>query len=416
MKKFTLLLAAFISSTLAYSGSIVIDFTTNSLGLPTDYTKTAETYTTTEGYKVAFGESNSGFKYNNYTGSEAVIFGKSGASVTFSNLNKPIEKVIITGRSGGSASVKWDFKEDSKTLYSGTGCKQTYTINVSGNSVANYTIAITSKHNMQIAKIEFVYPDDQNAPSIDCEKIEFGNVFTFLPVISKEVNVIGKNLTEAIVPTLSENSNFSFEGTLTTDGGTLTITLNATEEGTYTDVLTLTSGETTFTVNISATLVKVSGEGTKDKPFTLEDVAIINGAIGTTNSYWVIGYICGSLANGTADVLAEEAQASNLALGSTAEATEWTPVALPNNSEVRTALNVKDNPSNIGKQVKVYGTLETYFSKAGVKNVTDYELQKAPTAISNATVAEKAVKMIENGQLVIIREGVKYNAQGVRLQ
>ena len=38
-----------------------------------------------------------------------------------------------------------------------------------------------------------------------------------------------------------------------------------------------------------------------------------------------------------------------------------------------------------------------------------------PSAIDNATVAEKAVKMIENGQLVIIRDGVKYNAQGVRL-
>lgn len=37
---------------------------------------------------------------------------------------------------------------------------------------------------------------------------------------------------------------------------------------------------------------------------------------------------------------------------------------------------------------------------------------KGETAIDNATVAEKAVKMIEDGQLVIIREGVKYNAQG----
>ena len=37
------------------------------------------------------------------------------------------------------------------------------------------------------------------------------------------------------------------------------------------------------------------------------------------------------------------------------------------------------------------------------------------TEIENATIAEKAVKMIENGQLVIIIEGVKYNAQGVRL-
>ena len=129
MKKFTLLLAAFISSTLAYSGSIVIDFTTNSLGLPTEYTKTAQTYTTTEGYKVEFSESNNGFKYNNFNGSEAVIFGKLGASVTFSNLNKPIEKVIITGASAGSGKVTWNFNEGTKTLQSNTGCKATYTIN-----------------------------------------------------------------------------------------------------------------------------------------------------------------------------------------------------------------------------------------------------------------------------------------------
>ncbi|MBO5619006.1 MAG: hypothetical protein J5902_03375 [Paludibacteraceae bacterium] len=35
------------------------------------------------------------------------------------------------------------------------------------------------------------------------------------------------------------------------------------------------------------------------------------------------------------------------------------------------------------------------------------------TAIDNTEVAEKAVKMIENGQLFIIKNGVKYNAQGV---
>lgn len=40
------------------------------------------------------------------------------------------------------------------------------------------------------------------------------------------------------------------------------------------------------------------------------------------------------------------------------------------------------------------------------------KITSTPTAIDNATVAEKAVKMIEDGQLVIIREGVKYNAQG----
>ena len=39
-----------------------------------------------------------------------------------------------------------------------------------------------------------------------------------------------------------------------------------------------------------------------------------------------------------------------------------------------------------------------------------------PTAIDNAVVETPAIKTIENGQLVILRDGVKYNAMGVRLQ
>ena len=39
-----------------------------------------------------------------------------------------------------------------------------------------------------------------------------------------------------------------------------------------------------------------------------------------------------------------------------------------------------------------------------------------PTAIDNAAVELPAIKTIENGQLVILRDGVKYNAMGVRLQ
>ncbi|MGN1247750.1 MAG: hypothetical protein ACI4UO_04090, partial [Paludibacteraceae bacterium] len=39
-----------------------------------------------------------------------------------------------------------------------------------------------------------------------------------------------------------------------------------------------------------------------------------------------------------------------------------------------------------------------------------------PTAIDNANVAVPVIKTIENGQLVILRDGKKYNAMGVRLQ
>ena len=41
---------------------------------------------------------------------------------------------------------------------------------------------------------------------------------------------------------------------------------------------------------------------------------------------------------------------------------------------------------------------------------------KGETAIDNAAVETPAIKTIENGQLVILRDGVKYNAMGVRLQ
>ena len=49
-------------------------------------------------------------------------------------------------------------------------------------------------------------------------------------------------------------------------------------------------------------------------------------------------------------------------------------------------------------------------------NVTDIVLVgDFPTAISNTAVESKAVKTIENGQLVIIKNGVRYNALGAQL-
>ena len=49
-------------------------------------------------------------------------------------------------------------------------------------------------------------------------------------------------------------------------------------------------------------------------------------------------------------------------------------------------------------------------------NVTDIVLVgDFPTAISNTAIESKAVKFFENGQLVIIKNGVKYNALGAQL-
>ena len=50
------------------------------------------------------------------------------------------------------------------------------------------------------------------------------------------------------------------------------------------------------------------------------------------------------------------------------------PVQLPK-GDVRTAVNVKDHPENIGKKVSLTGTLELYFSNPGLKSVTAYKFQ-----------------------------------------
>ena len=58
------------------------------------------------------------------------------------------------------------------------------------------------------------------------------------------------------------------------------------------------------------------------------------------------------------------------------------------------------------------------FNKEGgaAFNVTDIVLVgNFPTALSNTAVESKAVKFFENGQLVIIKNGVKYNTLGAQL-
>ena len=116
------------------------------------------------------------------------------------------------------------------------------------------------------------------------------------------------------------------------------------------------------------------GSGTETDPYYPTDVKALYGTESCpTDAVWVIGYIMGSAKSGSA-LNDEEQAASNIALGLSEDI--WVPVQLPV-GEVRDALNVVDNPQNIGKVAMVYGTIEKYFSVAGVKNVSAYYLDGA---------------------------------------
>ena len=70
-----------------------------------------------------------------------------------------------------------------------------------------------------------------------------------------------------------------------------------------------------------------------------------------------------------------------------------------------------------GKQYNVKGVYIDYKGTKEIAPLAESDIQEVttPSAIDNAVIETPAVKTIENGQLVIMRDGVKYNAMGVRL-
>lgn len=251
----------------------------------------------------------------------------------------------------------------------------------------------TSKKAIYIKSVKVEYENIvAGVPTISASDIDFGTIFA--TDTTKTLTIVGSDLTENIIATLKTGTAFELSGDLTKDGGDLTVKFIATEEGTYSDEITLTSGETTKTIEVSATLVATEGNGTKENPYTCDDVKLLNNSL-TTGKYWVKGYILGCIKDNKLQTSSFE-QASNIALGATADAEDYVPVQLSSGSTVREALNLVDNANMAGALVKVYGTLESYFSKTGVKSVSDYEIiESAPEVEATAIALDKTTLALE---------------------
>lgn len=120
--------------------------------------------------------------------------------------------------------------------------------------------------------------------------------------------------------------------------------------------------------------VPSTGAGSESEPYTCNEVI---GGTGVGTTAWVGGYIVGSsngmsgsdFAPGVADP-----SNTNIFIATSATETDYTkcvPVQLPT-GDVRTALSLQQHPENLGKFVKVYGSIEKYFGQNGVKSVTKY--------------------------------------------
>lgn len=109
------------------------------------------------------------------------------------------------------------------------------------------------------------------------------------------------------------------------------------------------------------TLVSLTGNGSFEKPYTVNDIEFLD----TNTKGWFKGTIRGSYEDG--GHVATTAVKTNLAVG---DDNTLIPVALPS-GDIRDAVNVKDHPDFVGKEITFYGEKVTYFNNPnGIKNTS----------------------------------------------
>ena len=137
-------------------------------------------------------------------------------------------------------------------------------------------------------------------------------------------------------------------------------------------------------VNTMAVMVEVIEEGeepeepetpTETKAYTVTE-ALAAYVDGQKIPAIVTGYIVGAMnSDGYVPEFGTTTVATNLLLSDNADEDNIANciiVQLPSGN-IRSALNLVDNPGNYKKQVKITGSIEKYFQSAGMKSVTAYE-------------------------------------------
>ena len=137
--------------------AVTLDFTSNDAWkLPTDYTKNKGTFSNGT-YTITLEAASSGYKFNNYKGSESLIFGKKDATLTLPAFNFDVERIDIVGTSSASDKTTQNiFVDGNPVSTETTGAKGTNCYVIAEASQKNgtiYTLKVTNANNSQVSKI-----------------------------------------------------------------------------------------------------------------------------------------------------------------------------------------------------------------------------------------------------------------------
>lgn len=307
---------------------------------------------------------------------------------------------------GSPAAATWT---ELATIAAPTVADPTYTVKASGNIITplsgNLHFALVYDYvsgdysDWRITNASVAVAPAPNTPTITVTEVSLPALHAIVGrKDTAAIHVSAVNLTANVALTISGTDAAKFvvaPATLAHTGGTLAETLvnviyQPDAAGTHTATLTISStGAASKVYELSGTSFVTNGAGTVDNPFTVADVKALNNSFASATKYWVAGYIIGVPSAGnaegnliTVDIEAPFTGATAIALSDAANETDLTKmigVQLPT-GEIRTALNLVDNASNLNKKVRVYGTLQSYFSSApGVQNTSAYAI--IPTAL-----------------------------------
>ncbi|MEY8707249.1 DUF6359 domain-containing protein [Bacteroides faecichinchillae] len=151
-------------------------------------------------------------------------------------------------------------------------------------------------------------------------------------------------------------------------------------------------------------------DNSKDNPYDVTKALTLTSTNGTAIA-WVKGYIVGGVKNGNdantvdapEDVVfgLDDIRNSAILIAASKEETDYTKCMVigfgKDSPTAKPALNLVDNPDNLGKEVVILGTLKYAFGAPGMKTITDFEFLEGgsdpeptgPVYTSNITLPAK---------------------------
>lgn len=320
---------------------------------------------------------------------------------------------------------------------------KTVTINISDiTSGIRITFSSTSKHRFFLDDV-CVRPADPAVGVIRTHEgslVDFGVVGYNYSTMQRVLHVEGANLTGNITATLADGEPELFQLSTTTlpaTGGELTITclpgaLAGDMHGCYlylhgTDINTGQQVEKRITIQLEVSSLNLQGAGTKTDPYTCQDVILLaanEGTVWTKTYYWVTGYVIGGVKRyqDTYDGISYTDDQSLVLAANPGETDDTRYVTVQISGNARAALNVVDNPELIGQQIKVQGLLlndkanPLYLGKPGVRDVrTDAQYERPAKELADlpsTIVTPTSRKILQNGQICILRDGKVYDLTG----